>query len=212
VSTKKEHRSNERLQPSGAHLLVWDWGWDGTKFWVRSDIVGRQLPAYLEIEATFRSVEGGLEIDDLRLSPGLAHPPGGLITDDLRLIRLNELARAALARIIKGEKVQRDPTGLFSRNLPRAPKNWAKTLKTRPGRAGREDIDYARIAERYIAHLTNATPVVVLADELKIGVSQTRNLLYEARRRGLLTAAPKGKPGGSLTRKAIKLLEGGEQR
>jgi len=46
----------------------------------------------------------------------------------------------------------------------------------------------------------------VLSEKLHLSASQVRNLLYEARRRGLLTKASRGSAGGTLTEKALKLL------
>jgi hypothetical protein len=81
----------------------------------------------------------------------------------------------------------------------------------RPGRRGRPDIEYAELARDYVRIV--ATPGVSPLKRLKaerqfLSESQLRNLLYEARRRGLLTDPPqKGKAGGDLTHKALSLLE-----
>lgn len=78
----------------------------------------------------------------------------------------------------------------------------------RPGRAGRPDIEYAQVAARYIARLGSGTPLKDLARELHYSESQVRSLLNEARRKELLTKAPPGTAGGSLTEKAEQLLRG----
>ncbi len=81
----------------------------------------------------------------------------------------------------------------------------------RPGRAGRPDIFYATLAMRYVEKLGSNTEVRDLADELFISSSQIRNLLYESRRRKLLTKpAHAGRAGGELTPKAIRILEEGD--
>jgi hypothetical protein len=49
----------------------------------------------------------------------------------------------------------------------------------------------------------------VLARQHKVKEHQARTILHEARRRELLTKAPPGKAGGSLTEKARKVLERG---
>jgi hypothetical protein len=80
---------------------------------------------------------------------------------------------------------------------------------TRPGRKGRGDTEYARVARRYVELLgTHEQPTVVLADELALSSTQARSVLAQARARGLLTEAPKGRAGGQLTAKAIELLRG----
>jgi hypothetical protein len=79
-----------------------------------------------------------------------------------------------------------------------------------PGRPGRPDLDYALWAKRYVEALEvdSARPVkhlISTSDELVTG-DEIRARLQRARKRGLLTAAPKGRPGGELTDKAKALL------
>jgi hypothetical protein len=161
--------------------------------------------AYLEVHFLYRRERDHVALLSLRVDAGVGHPPGGLVTDDLRVLRLFEVARI-VHRLIEGGEVPVDEeTGpVRTRRMP--PKGWAAGMATRPGRRGRHDLDYARVAARYTAHLDSATPVADLAAELDVKPSQVRNSLYEARRRDLLTAAPKGKPGGSLTMKARRVL------
>lgn len=82
-------------------------------------------------------------------------------------------------------------------------------LASRPGRRGRDERDYAEIAALYVDLLAagDQTPVDTLAAKTYLSPSQLRNLLYEARRRGLLTKAAPGRAGGTLTDKARQLLE-----
>ena len=81
----------------------------------------------------------------------------------------------------------------------------------RPGRKGRNDLDYAQWAKKYVDALSEnpRRPVAILAKE-NPGFSEKtiRAILYKCRsRRGLLTKAPKGKAGGELTNKCIELLK-----
>ena len=78
----------------------------------------------------------------------------------------------------------------------------------RPGRRGRDDAFYAEWAARYVSLLNHPRPVAELARQHNYSESQIRNFLHEARKRELLTAAPTGRAGGSLTDKAKELLDG----
>jgi hypothetical protein len=83
----------------------------------------------------------------------------------------------------------------------------------RPGKRGRADVFYAGVAKRYVELLAvSSTPTKDLAEELDQTVTSTRDVLHQARQRGLLTSGPKGIAGGELTKKAIGLLvvKGGE--
>lgn len=86
---------------------------------------------------------------------------------------------------------------------------WARAAADtpRPGRRGRPDVFYAAVAARYVVLLGTGREVATLADELGYNAESVRGFLYEARRRELLTSAPKGRAGGTLTPKAIALLE-----
>ena len=134
------------------------------------------------------------------------HPDGGLVTDDLRLIRLHEAARKIKSKILSGEESDWGPSSPIG-NPPMPPAEWAQTLATRPGRKGREERDYAEVAARYVDALGSRTPIKELAEQLFLSDSQVRSVLNKARDRGLLTAAPKGKAGGKLTDKALKILK-----
>ncbi|MDZ7733984.1 MAG: hypothetical protein U5R31_13750 [Acidimicrobiia bacterium] len=82
----------------------------------------------------------------------------------------------------------------------------------RPGRAGRPDKFYAEWAKRYVDALEESpgSPVKYLVDNADEGEfltdKQVRGYLYQARKRGLLTEAPKGRPGGELTDKAKQMV------
>jgi hypothetical protein len=80
---------------------------------------------------------------------------------------------------------------------------------TRPGRRGRPDIEYARIAALYVKALAAdpRKPMQRLSLESKLDPSQLHPMLDKARKRGLLTAdASQGKAQGALTAKAETLL------
>lgn len=89
---------------------------------------------------------------------------------------------------------------------------WSRPI-ARPGRRGREDVVYARWAQQYVDALDRSPrrPIAIIVEEAKergehLTESQVRWYLTEARSRGLLTEAPKGKPGGELTAKGRAVL------
>jgi hypothetical protein len=90
----------------------------------------------------------------------------------------------------------------------------ARNEPRRPGSHGRPDLYYARLAQLYV-ELVNAgsrSPVQNIADRLSAdgqpySRDYVRDQLVDARRRGLLTHPPRGRPGGQLTRRAVKLLD-----
>jgi hypothetical protein len=87
---------------------------------------------------------------------------------------------------------------------------WAKPV-ARPGRRGRDDVEYAVWARRYVQALDEAprSPIKHLIDSAPakaLTAGEIRWYVGEARNRGLLTAAPPGRAGGQLTDKASVLL------
>ena len=78
----------------------------------------------------------------------------------------------------------------------------------RPGRRGRPEKFYAEVAATYAAHLRDPTPLKSTAAKLGIPEKTVRHFLAQARDRGLLTKAPRGRAGGQLTEKGRKLLDG----
>lgn len=92
---------------------------------------------------------------------------------------------------------------------------WRRRVR-RPGRAGTPDADYADWAKRYVdaMELAPRAPVKHLIEmERQAGrhatEAQVRAYISKARRRGLLTPAPSGQPGGQLTPLAQQVLGGG---
>jgi hypothetical protein len=148
-------------------------------------------------------------------------PAGGVTTTLLRRIPLGEVVAAVRARIAATakrdqERADRFDESWFAKEHPDLRDFYNKLaargrlLSERPGRAGRSDVEYALVAAAYVDLVaTDPTPLATLAKRMYRSESQLRNILYAARRRGLLTEALKGRAGGRLTPKAIALLEGG---
>jgi hypothetical protein len=83
--------------------------------------------------------------------------------------------------------------------------------KPHPGRPGRDDLFYARWAQRYVEALEAApnTPVKHMIDKSAehMTADEMRARLRRARKRGLLTSPDrKGVPGGELTELAKRVL------
>jgi hypothetical protein len=108
--------------------------------------------------------------------------------------------------------------GVFSRHgLGRG----GRVVARKPGRAGRPDTYYAIWSEAYVERIRagSRTPVKDLAldppvriqgyvsDTNKASPATIRDILTEARHRGILTSSPSGRAGGELTTRGKKLLK-----
>ena len=87
--------------------------------------------------------------------------------------------------------------------------------ETRTSSVGRPDIFYARVARDYealfLAGVKNINQQI--AKHMKVSPSKVRDMIYQARHRGLLSNAPaQGKKGGTLTAKAKTLLQENKPR
>jgi hypothetical protein len=153
---------------------------------------------------------------DLGHLPGLGDanvaespPMGGLTTriarDAAAIKPARELGHdhlAAFDRAKNREEVRRHGRYLKTR----AP--LLDTEPRRPGRRGRNDEFYADIALRYWLLMAdgNSTPTAALARQMSYSPQRIRDLVHEARSRGLLTKSPPGRAGGELTPKTQELL------
>ena len=141
-------------------------------------------------------------------------PRGGLGASVLRKITTREILRS-LEETIRSSAEAPAPSGGFasewlkekwSTSSPRRP---VRTKGTRPGRPGYPDLQYAKLADLYVALLRsgNRKPVLTIARRLRLRPTTVRSRLHEARQRGFLTSA--GKQGvtlGDLTDRARQLL------
>jgi hypothetical protein len=83
------------------------------------------------------------------------------------------------------------------------------TARPRAARAGaRPDELYAAVAADYVGLIERGTrsPVAELAQRRNVKKSAMRDMIREARERGLLTYFEQGRPGGSLTDRARAIL------
>lgn len=138
-----------------------------------------------------------------------APPPGGLTARQLRKLNLGAAVDAAYEELRFEFQTGTKPRSIFS---PHRFSAEAVKEPRRPGRRGREDSFYAKLAANYVATYKRGskTPVKDLAEALGETYKDTyvRDLLSEARRRELLTRPRKGFAGGDLTEKGRKALEG----
>jgi hypothetical protein len=134
---------------------------------------------------------------------------GGITTEDLRRVQFGNLQREITRRIREQDPTSWNP-GDPSAYAQLPPSDWIKALKRapRPGRGGRGDLFYASCAREYVELLTEPKPVQALAARRHLSESQIRNILHQARERGLLTKLGRGRAGGELTDKAKELLNG----
>jgi hypothetical protein len=145
----------------------------------------------------------------------------GITKRMLRALPFQDLATDAKKRIggERGIPLRRESTpGGASRltlDLDRAESaaEWASIFAKRPGRAGRDDHDYAELAREYVdaVKVTRGRPIPYLAKRLYLSESAVRNLvnLLRPKHHNMLTDPPiKGRAGGELTDKANAILEG----
>ena len=164
----------------------------------QSTVVGDWLVRYTFEEQNGSTIIAGVNItpnaDPLHSTtpePGTA-PPGGLRARDVRRIPMG-------APLVNAKTQDGRPD--YPSTMPPA---------RRPGSRGRDDDYYLAVAVRYVQAVERGSrqPTVdVTAQMGGFRRSHVRDLISEARRRGLLTAAPRGRAGGRLTRKAARLLE-----
>ena len=124
-------------------------------------------------------------------------PDGGVSARLLRCIRLTDLHQLVLSSIPHGSDLHPQPAG-------------SRARVGRPGSAGRPDRHYAEWAFRYAKKLAEGSrsPIKDLAAEHGRNPGQVRDLIHDARVRGLLSKERQGRAAGSPTPKAIRILRG----
>ncbi|GEM_PF-4251650 len=145
-------------------------------------------------------------------------PAEGVPGRALRALRL-ETPLARFPRLL--QMLRRNPT--FARQLHKTHgiPVGAEMARRRPGRAGRPDSFYLPWAVAYVERLAAGSrrptkdlaanpPAVVkgfVSDGRIASEATVRDLIHQARVRGLLTASPIGRPGGELTTIAQQMLK-----
>jgi hypothetical protein len=202
------------------------------EYWVEERLAGGWVAAYRLM------VKGGRPVvAEVRLHPDdppraansgrWSEDPNGIPAEGVPGRALRELRlRVAIQRFDSFLRtLRRDPIlrqQLRSLGLPlRGP-----VQQRRPGRAGRPDEYYLAWAVAYVERLAHGSrrPVKDLAerpprtmrgyvsDESSASVATIRDIIHQARVRGLLTESPPGLPGGELTPKAERMLKQQDSR
>ncbi len=146
-------------------------------------------------------------------------PAGGVPGRALRALRLRDPIELFPRIVANWER--RHGAGSAMKVLGRFGTSKTKAIvPRRPGRAGRSDDFYAvwavaylervRAGSRHPAKDLAARPPFRLKGDLPdaggASVNTVRDILQEARRRGLLSSPPRGTSGGELTEKAERIL------
>ena len=161
------------------------------------DLDGRLVTT--EFRITAKSVETVLNSKKTSSTLGFESdgvlPKTGLSTTVFRKVALDRLVKRGLAGI-----------GSEWAELPW--NDWLSTDRSRVGRGGRDDRFYAEWSANYVRFITRGepNPVIRLSEENRLSVSQVRTILGEARKRNLLSEAPRGRAGGYLTSLAESIL------
>lgn len=134
-----------------------------------------------------------------------AQPSGGITARLLRSLPIGEITSQAVA-------LARRPFARVVEKFPDAAPHyhqWHEALQQRPGRRGRDDDFYLDFVVAYVELVDKGerAPVAAMASRRQFAATTIRNLIHEARRRGLLTPAPRGRSGGALTPKAVAMLK-----
>lgn len=139
-------------------------------------------------------------------------PPGGVPSALLRDVKIDQHLKEYWPKIIRQIRRQYGDDAVFGSGGMASRHGFtqvAEEVRRRTGRRGHDDLFYARFASGYIDQLArrSSTPTRDLAESLHYSQSYVRDVISRARKRGLLTQSPRGRPGGQLTEKALQVLE-----
>jgi hypothetical protein len=146
----------------------------------------------------------------LTIEPTTGVPPvGGITARALRSLHLDAMQRATRADAAAGARRITSGTEWLraSPALARELDDRANRLERgrRPGPPRISDLELARCASTYVRALGSRRPLEAVAKHTG-SLSIARNRIRQARERGLLDGTKRGKQGGALTEKALKLL------
>ena len=118
------------------------------------------------------------------------------------------LSATMFRKVVLDRLVKRGLAGIDAEWAELPWNDWLSTDRSRVGRRGRDDRFYADWSAAYVRLVTSGepNPVIRLSEEHFLSVSQVRSILGEARKRDLLSKAPRGRAGGNLTTLAKSIL------
>jgi hypothetical protein len=201
--------------------------------WCR-EMITDEHGARWHVDAWVAPRSGRLVLGELRLLPAVGGQPGTPWPLDPERVPRRGLERRTLGRVPVGRFVPQVLAGLGEAEalhasgykgpapgalmvssflLAALPGVRALVRRPRPRRnVGRDDDFYARLAAQYVGRIKagSITPVKDIAEQRDATAAHIRDLLHEARERGLLTKGATGKSEGALTPRALALLSGKE--
>jgi hypothetical protein len=205
-----------------------DWAWIEGVF--TDDHAGRWLVA-----AAVAVREGHIRVGELRIFPAEREPGGGALPAaqrtafkpgqwsrnvehvpsrglerrTLREIPMGRFPAHASKRIAERQKIPGADGELALGMLGYMLHGVENLQRPRPRRnVGRDDAFYAALASEYLAAVAEGMrgPVKRLAARRRQTPARMRDMVHEARDRGLLSRGEPGRPGGHLLPAAIKIL------
>lgn len=158
------------------------------------------------VRARLGAQNGRLIVEELRIEPRGVVPRGGITQHIIRGVPLGLFGPYAQAVAVQS------PPSLIN-ELPvetiAALVKHGSEDRPRPRRpTGKDDRFYARLAEAYIGAIRRGSrsPVKTLAKARKVPDARVRDMLHEARVRGLLSKGEPGRIGGVLSQRAQRIL------
>jgi hypothetical protein len=177
---------------------------DGTHWTAR--VTERNADGW-KVTVDFVEQNGAPVVREVRVAPrSRATPLGGLSMRRLQALKIQpllELARETAARHLADDPhAQEEVSALLTQPLLR-----------RPGRRGHHDLVYALLAVEYESLILagERKPVVAIAKARHLSRARVRDMVLEARRRGLLTPAARGRASGAATPKARRVIDDAEK-
>ena len=200
-------------EKEGLKIVEWD---EGLGFKYGKDFLGT-FRATFEIEKLkewrvqiiVEHKSGSTHVSGLTVIPrDPDNPPsGGFSTTELRKIPISSLLSHARRHITKELKVFKN---MASPALVNEIEKAARSIITtkRPGSAGRDNFAYVALVVEYQNALDAGSkkPIDVLAEKYNLAHTTVRNMLQEARMRGLAESKGLGRLGWKLTEKGNQIL------
>ena len=134
-------------------------------------------------------------------------PRGGLTARLLREVRIGESLRFFTSGFRDRHKSWLELIGIWPQGRRGYTLPSTRNV-SRLGRRGKPDIFYANIAKDYVKRVIagSRSPVKEMAKARRFPPENMRDMVHEARRRGLLTSGKQGKLGGGLTDEVRAIL------